>query len=303
MNKQLLVLGNQNYKAAFGDSNLGIHRHNMRSRNAFMKLLTLVCLVGSFDVLAEYSVVSGVVIDVYDGNTLTIKSLEKGTLKIRLANIDAPELNQPYGIEARQILSKCILLKLVKFKIIGNDSSDRKTAEIYSDSCDVEAHLVESGAAWFARTQQPNPILVKAELNARIAIKGVWASAAPVPPWEWRAQKRVLARPAIAQKIKELPRSKIDGVTEVSQEARKQKDIAIFLKNIQSFADLPDAYYQPDGSPYNGAQSSGVTSYYSNSWHSPYLIHTGPRGGLYYNNSSGNKQYVSSGSHSGRGRR
>ena len=72
----------------------------------------------SLNVVAE--VVSGTVVAVHDGDALTLKTQFEDK-KIRLASIDAPELNQIYGVEARDTLKGLVLGKQVQNDFIKRD--------------------------------------------------------------------------------------------------------------------------------------------------------------------------------------
>ena len=65
-------------------------------------MICLGCLASG----VSTEVLLGTVIAVHDGDTITLKN-ESGQKKIRLAGIDAPELNQPYGVESRGALTSC----------------------------------------------------------------------------------------------------------------------------------------------------------------------------------------------------
>lgn len=67
-------------------------------------LLSLLVLLVALPALAlDYA---GRVVGISDGDTLTLLTLEKQPIKIRLAAIDAPESRQPYGTRAKQALSE-----------------------------------------------------------------------------------------------------------------------------------------------------------------------------------------------------
>lgn len=55
----------------------------------------------------------GKVVGVSDGDTFTLLTSDKRQLKIRLSEIDAPEIAQPYGSRSKQALSELIFSKEV----------------------------------------------------------------------------------------------------------------------------------------------------------------------------------------------
>src|SRR5688572_18388351 len=63
----------------------------------------------------------GKVTSVIDGNTVEVTNDAQETMKIILAGIDSPELNQEFGEEAKQYLEKLLLKKEVTVQIEGKD--------------------------------------------------------------------------------------------------------------------------------------------------------------------------------------
>ena len=59
------------------------------------------------------SALYGTVTKVHDGDTLSVLTTDGRTLTIRLSDIDAPELAQPFGPEARAQLARLVLSKRV----------------------------------------------------------------------------------------------------------------------------------------------------------------------------------------------
>ena len=56
---------------------------------------------------------SGKVVSVHDGDTITILTEEK-QVKVRLFGIDAPELKQPFGRKSKEFLASMIAGQIVK---------------------------------------------------------------------------------------------------------------------------------------------------------------------------------------------
>jgi len=68
--------------------------------NLFVRLLILLV---SFPIAAaEWS---GTVVGISDGDTLTVLNADKRQVKIRLAEIDAPESKQAFGTQSKKSLS------------------------------------------------------------------------------------------------------------------------------------------------------------------------------------------------------
>ena len=61
------------------------------------------------------------VVGIHDGDSITVLSVEKKQIKIRLEGIDAPELKQPFGSRAKEHLSSLIMGKDVSLIVKGED--------------------------------------------------------------------------------------------------------------------------------------------------------------------------------------
>lgn len=125
---------------------------------------------------------SGKVVSVHDGDTITILMEEK-QVKVRLFGIDAPELKQPFGRKSKEFLASMIAGQIVKVEKNGNDRYGRTIGTIYLDGADINAQVVENGYAWayrrFSKKYAPQ------ESEAKFEKRGLWRDD-PIPPWEWR---------------------------------------------------------------------------------------------------------------------
>jgi micrococcal nuclease len=141
---------------------------------------------------------SGVVIVVIDGDTVLFKpdspykSIAQGAaprafLKIRLADIDAPEKDQPYGDAASRALSALVLNQRVEVNTVAIDAYGRTIAQIQLADVQVNDELVRRGLAW-ASVYRRNAALKEWQREAKQASRGLWREAAPVPPWIWRRE-------------------------------------------------------------------------------------------------------------------
>ncbi|MBC7134654.1 MAG: thermonuclease family protein, partial [Oceanibaculum nanhaiense] len=96
-------------------------------------------------------IITGEVVAIADGDTLTLLTPAKQQIKIRLAEIDTPESRQPYGQKAKQALANLTFRKQVVANIQSTDRYGRSIARISVKGVDVNRALVEAGAAWVYR--------------------------------------------------------------------------------------------------------------------------------------------------------
>lgn len=129
------------------------------------------------------------IVGIADGDTLTILR-ERAPLKIRLANIDAPEKKQPFGTRSRQSLATLCFGKEATFKQQSRDRYGRIVAIVYCDGVNVNRRQVELGLAWVYLKYNADRSLPLVELAARLGRHGLWSESEPIPPWEFRRAKK-----------------------------------------------------------------------------------------------------------------
>lgn len=127
--------------------------------------------------------ISGQVVKISDGDTITILTQEKQQVKVRLYGIDAPEKKQPYGQKSKQFLSNLIAGRSVEIQEKGKDRYKRVLGIVYLDGQDINAQMVANGYAW--AYVKYSKIYAGQELKARNQNLGLWRDK-PIPPWEWR---------------------------------------------------------------------------------------------------------------------
>lgn len=136
-----------------------------------------------------------VVIDrVLDGDTVAVRGWRE---RVRLANIDAPEMShgygkpgQPFSVQATKWMAQQIEGKEgVTLRCVDEDRYGRKVCDIFSKGNHVNKELVRAGLAW-ANTSNPRYLrdrtVLDAQEEARSAHRGLWTQPKPVPPWQWR---------------------------------------------------------------------------------------------------------------------
>lgn len=148
----------------------------------------LSALVLSYPAVAEEIV--GRVVGVADGDTLTILVNGREQIKVRLAEIDAPEKSQPFGQRSKQSLSDLCFDKDAVLQKTDTDRYGRTVAKVHCDGMYANAEQIRRGLAWAYRKYLHDQSLLVLENEARVAKRGLWSDGEPVPPWEFRKLKR-----------------------------------------------------------------------------------------------------------------
>lgn len=125
------------------------------------------------------------VIAVMDGDTIMV--LHDGAkIKIRMANIDAPEKNQAFGMQSRQSLLEMVQKKLVHINSQAVDQYGRVVGLVSVDGRSVNEEQVKRGMAWEYSHFHSNRSYVALQSEAQQARRGLWGQSSPLAPWQWR---------------------------------------------------------------------------------------------------------------------
>lgn len=140
--------------------------------------------------LAFASSFSGKVVGISDGDTISVMRDGKA-VKVRLAGIDCPERKQPFGTKAKQFTSDMAFAKIVTVEVKDVDRFQRIVGEvILPDGRSLNRELVKVGLAWWYRKYSKDETLGRLEEAARSGKEGLWGDRHPIPPWEFRKQKK-----------------------------------------------------------------------------------------------------------------
>jgi len=137
----------------------------------------------------------GLVSHVSDGDTLTLQLPDRAPMQVRLRDIDAPEICQPWGEEAQRALADLALNKVATLHVSARDSYGRTIGTLLIDDLNVSRFLVENGHAWSVRTRWDQGPLVKQEKVARALSRGLHGQGGAVQPKEWRRTRGPCPRP------------------------------------------------------------------------------------------------------------
>jgi len=165
-------------RPAFHSGSFGLKEIKMRAL-----LLLLVCVFN----VAYAGEFTAKIIVVIDGDTVVIRDT-KGLIKIRLADIDAPEKDQTFGMASKQSLSDMVLGKRVQVNSRAVDKYGRMVASLSVNGLDVNTEQIRRGMAWEYSNYHSNKALIALQEEARNASLGLWAESNPTPPWVWRKQ-------------------------------------------------------------------------------------------------------------------
>lgn len=130
------------------------------------------------------------VVGVYDGDTVTCLDENNQQQKIRLAEMDAPEMGQDFGQVARDALADLVFGKTVEVHDEGKDRYGRWIAHLSVNGADVNRQMIASGNAWHYAAYSKDASLATAQEQAKTQRLGLWVQPNPIPPWEFRAAER-----------------------------------------------------------------------------------------------------------------
>ena len=133
----------------------------------------------------------GPLVRVKDGDSLEVK-VQGVVMEFRLAGIDAPEFDQPYGKNAKEELRALIGKSLCVLVPIDTDRYGRTIAFLWIGDRSINRAMVERGAAWFNSEFASDASLFEVEEVARKSKRGLWALPPQdrMEPWRWRRAKR-----------------------------------------------------------------------------------------------------------------
>ena len=150
---------------------------------AFLLLLVIVLLM--FLSTNEENIVK----NIPDGDTINIER-DGLKVKVRLAEVDCPEKDQPYGKEAREFVKKFLEGKKIYINAIEQDRYGRTIARIRANNDDLGETLIENGYAWVYTSYSKNKKLMLLQESAKRMKVGLWQDPDPIPPWKWRKNKK-----------------------------------------------------------------------------------------------------------------
>jgi endonuclease YncB( thermonuclease family) len=141
-------------------------------------------------IAAGAQAVEGIVRHVTDGDSLVLQPDAPGAkpIKLRLLGLDAPEICQAGGVEARDALARRVAGRRVIAVGSVTDAYRRRLVTILLEGEDIGAWMVREGHAWNMRFRGRPGRYDAAEREARAARRGVFTEPNPLPPRVFRHQ-------------------------------------------------------------------------------------------------------------------
>jgi endonuclease YncB( thermonuclease family) len=134
-------------------------------------------------------VYSGKVVKVSDGDTLTVL-VDRKQVKVRLLEIDAPELHQAFGQRSKQSLAEMCAGHDAIVRSTGRDKYGRVLGRVDCAGMDANAEQVRRGMAWVYDRYVTDRGLYALQNEARATQAGLWTDKEPTAPWVYRRQHK-----------------------------------------------------------------------------------------------------------------
>ncbi len=163
--------------------------------NDFNRVLVFIALA-VLTTTSNADTLTGRVVGIADGDTLTLLDATNTQHKIRLSGIDSPEKRQPFGEHCKKSLSDLAYDRAVAIESTKLDRYGRVIGKVLVNGHDVNLEQVRRGCGWHYKKYQNEQILDDrlsynaAEGAARASRVGLWTDNKPMPPWDWRKARR-----------------------------------------------------------------------------------------------------------------
>lgn len=152
------------------------------------KVLSLMALVFFYSELFA-DTYHAEVTAITDGDTIVVLRANSQKVRIRLAGIDCPETNQPWGSRAKRAASDYMERKHVAIEEVGQDRYERTIGRVFVDGVNINRALVGDGHCWAYTRYAKDKVLSDLQDQAMKRQSGLWELIEPVPPWEWRRKR------------------------------------------------------------------------------------------------------------------
>ena len=155
-----------------------------------------LCLL-SLCVQAAPGLLEGKVVRIVDGDSLWLEpAAPAAPVELRLEGIDAPEICQAWGPEAKKALAELVQGKEVSVKTVGRDTYGRTLGTLYLGEQNINKLMVQEGHAWSTRYKYDRGPYVADERMARALSRGFNREGGAVMPRDFRQLNGACPPPA-----------------------------------------------------------------------------------------------------------
>jgi len=221
--------------------------------------------------------------EVVDGDTIVAESDAGQIVQVDLFGVDAPEIAQPFGEEAKAFLEELALGRVIT--VSTTNTSDRQvTAAVQVEGADLSEALVRSGLAWLPEDGSSSEAIAIALFTARSGSIGLWSDSDAEHPSLWRQRHRPPPpSPTPEQRLADIAASidlpGEDGqpivISDIPSAFTRDRETKLLVENMAVIAaateelEKMEAAYRRHCSPSSGSSSSTGGSVWSeglNQW-------------------------------------
>ena len=156
----------------------------------YIKSYLIFLIISLIPYISFSATITGKVVSVADGDSITILTQQHEQIKVRLSAVDCPEKSQAYGQQAKQFTSSLVFGRQVTIEPETIDKYGRTVAMVSVDGLNLNKEIVANGKGWVYRKYCKGGFCddwLDLEKKARDAKIGLWADKnSIIPPWEWR---------------------------------------------------------------------------------------------------------------------
>jgi endonuclease YncB( thermonuclease family) len=155
----------------------------------FLSIISFLFIVSALFAAGQVKTITGTVVKISDGDTITISDVLQTKTKVRFYGIDAPESKQAFGQEAKFFLDAIIGGKKVDVVVYDIDRYGRSVGIVMCSGKNINKEMVKSGYAWvyaqYHKLPDRNEWLNLQE-SAKAQKIGLWQNENCTAPWAWR---------------------------------------------------------------------------------------------------------------------
>ncbi len=149
-----------------------------------MLILMFVLLLSSKAAQASGMPAVKQIIEVIDGNTLKVSTIEDDTFTVKLKGVDAPELGQAFAQESLNYLQELVSSKNIFVEYSGKDRWGNRLVYVTAkNGKSINELMIKSGHGWVDRFFLNQTDLMELQETAKSKNSGLWDNEDPMEPW------------------------------------------------------------------------------------------------------------------------